>query len=88
MISASLTFSNASRRPFLSHQRAFWSQPNDSVIAQPDSVLSSSAGCVGFLRSTGARGFQAYAAAGQPLGLFQDKQAAIAAITAPNSIGD
>jgi hypothetical protein len=30
-ISASPTFSNASRRPFLSHQRAFWSQPNDSA---------------------------------------------------------
>ena len=30
-ISASSTFSNASRRPFLSHPRAFWSQPNDTA---------------------------------------------------------
>jgi hypothetical protein len=44
--------------------------------------------CVGFLRSAGPRGFQAYDAAGQLLGLFQDKQAAIEAITAPNSTGD
>src|SRR6516225_52772 len=36
-ISASLTFSNASRRSFLSfHQRAFWSQPNDSASATHD----------------------------------------------------
>jgi len=41
------------------------------------SVLSSTNGCVGFLRSAGARGFQAYDAAGQPLGLFENKQAAI-----------
>ena len=34
-----------------------------------------------FLRSAGPRGFQAYDAAGQPLGLFQDKQAAVEAIT-------
>jgi hypothetical protein len=39
------------------------------------SVLSSTNGCVGFLRSAGPRGFQAYDAAGQLLGLFQDKQA-------------
>jgi len=45
------------------------------------SVLSGTNGCVGFLRSTGARGFQAYDAAGQLLGLFQDKHAAIVAIT-------
>jgi hypothetical protein len=44
--------------------------------------------CVGFLRSAGPRGFQAYDAAGQLLGLFHDKQAAIEAITAPNSTGD
>src|SRR6516164_8016250 len=37
-ISASPTFLNASRRPFLSHQ--FWSQPNDSAIAQPDFRLA------------------------------------------------
>ena len=30
-ISASPTFSNASWRPFPSHQRAFWSQPNNSA---------------------------------------------------------
>jgi hypothetical protein len=41
--------------------------------------------CVGFLRSAGPRGFTAYDADGQPLGLFGDKQAAIDAITAPNS---
>jgi hypothetical protein len=46
------------------------------------SVLSNSHDCVGFLRSAGARGFQAC------IGLFHDRQAAIAAITAPNSIGD
>ena len=40
------------------------------------------------LRSPGARGFQAYDAAGQLIGSFHDKQAAIAAITAPNSTGD
>ena len=52
------------------------------------SVLSNSHDCVGFLRSADARGFQAYDADGQLIGLFHDKQAAIAAITAPNSIGD
>ena len=41
------------------------------------SVLRDSHDCVGFLRSAGPRGFQAYNAAGQLLGLFQDKQAAI-----------
>jgi hypothetical protein len=59
-------------------------QPSPNLI----SVLSSSAGCLGFLRSAGARGFQAYDADGQLIGLFHDKQAAIAAITAPNSTGD
>jgi hypothetical protein len=49
------------------------------------SVLSSANGCVGFLRSAGPRGFQAYDAAGQRLGLFQDKQAAIEAITAAST---
>ena len=39
------------------------------------SVLHDHGHCVGFLRSAGPRGFQAYAAAGQLLG--QDKQAAI-----------
>ena len=52
------------------------------------SVLSSTNGCVGFLRSAGPRGFQAYDADGQLIGLFHDKQAAIAAITAPSSTGD
>src|SRR5262249_40851293 len=52
------------------------------------SVLRDSHDCVGFLRSAGPRGFQAYDAVGQLLGLFQDKQAAIAAITALNSTGD
>jgi hypothetical protein len=48
-------------------------QPAPNLI----SVLSSSAGCIGFLRSAGPRGFQAYDPAGQLLGLFEDKQAAI-----------
>ena len=74
-------FLNASRRPFLSHQR---SQPNDSASpAAMISVLRDSHDCVGFLRSAGARGFQAYNADGQLIGLFHDN--AIAAITAPNS---
>jgi hypothetical protein len=49
------------------------------------SVLSSTSGWVGFLRGAGPRGFQAYDAAGQLLGLFQDKQAAIEAITAAST---
>ena len=49
------------------------------------SVLRDSHDCVGFLRSAGARGFTAYDADGQPLGFFQDKQAAIEAITAASS---
>jgi hypothetical protein len=49
------------------------------------SVLSSTNGCVGFLRSAGPKGFTAYDADGQPLGLFAEKQAAIEAI---NSTGD
>ena len=52
------------------------------------SVLRDSHDCVGFLRSAGPCGFQAYDAAGQLLGSFQDKQAAVEAITAPNSTGD
>ena len=52
------------------------------------SVLSSTNGCVGFLRSAGPRGFQAYDAAGQLLGLFRDKPTAVEAITALNSTGD
>jgi hypothetical protein len=46
------------------------------------SVLRDSHDCVGFLRSARARGFQAYDADGQLIGLFRVKQAAIAAITA------
>ena len=49
------------------------------------SVLSSTDGCVGFLRSAGPKGFTAYDRDGQPLGLFQDKQAAVAAITAAST---
>jgi hypothetical protein len=52
------------------------------------SVLRDSHDCVGFLRSAGSRGFQAYDAAGRLLGLFQHQQAAIEAITALNSKGD
>jgi sRNA-binding protein len=52
------------------------------------SVLRDSHDCVGFLRSARPRGFTAYDAAGQLIGLFQDKQAAIEAITALNSTGD
>ena len=59
-------------------------QPSPNLI----SVLRDSHGCVGFLRSAGPRGFQAYDAAGQLIGLFQDKHAAVEAITAPNSTGD
>ena len=49
------------------------------------SVLRDSHDCVGFLRSAGLRGFTAYNADGQPLGLFGDKQAAVEAI---NPTGD
>jgi hypothetical protein len=49
------------------------------------SVLRDSHDCVGFLRSAGPRGFTAYDADGQLIGLFQDEQAAIEAITDPNS---
>jgi hypothetical protein len=52
------------------------------------SVLSSTNGCVGFLRSAGPKGFTAYDADCQPLGLFAEKQAAVEAITALNSTGD
>jgi len=51
-------------------------QPSPNLI----SVLRDSHDCVGFPRSAGPRGFQAYDAAGQLLGLFQDKHAAIEAI--------
>jgi hypothetical protein len=49
------------------------------------SVLRDSHDCVGFLRSAGPRGFQAYDAAGQLLGLFQDKHAVVEAITAAST---
>jgi hypothetical protein len=49
------------------------------------SVLRDSHDWVGFLRSAGPRGFQAYDAAGQLIGLFQEKQAAIEAITAAST---
>ena len=49
------------------------------------SVLRDSHDCVGFLRSAGPRGFQAYDAAGHLLGLFQDEQAAIEGITAAST---
>jgi len=52
------------------------------------SVFGDSHDCIGFLRSTGARGFTAYNAEGISIGIFQDKAAAIAAITAPNTTGD
>jgi hypothetical protein len=41
--------------------------------------------CVGFLRSAGPRGFTAYDAEGMPIGMFQDKAAAVEAITAAAS---
>ena len=56
-------------------------QPSPNLI----SVLRDSHDCVGFLRSAGPRGFQAYDAAGQLLDLFHDKQAAIEAITAAST---
>ena len=59
-------------------------QPSPNLI----SVFRDSHDCVGFLRSAGPRGFTAYDADGQPLGLFAKKQAAIEAITALNSTGD
>ena len=46
------------------------------------SVLRDSHDRVGFLRSAGPRGFTAYNADGQLIGLFHDKQAAVEAITA------
>ena len=49
------------------------------------SVLRDSHDCVGLLRSAGPRGFQAYDATAQLIGLFQDKQAAIEAITAAST---
>jgi hypothetical protein len=45
------------------------------------SVLSSTNGCVGFLR-TNPRGFQSYDSDGRLIGAFQDKAAAVEAIEA------
>ena len=52
------------------------------------SVLHDQGHCVGFLRSAGPKGFTAYNAEGMPIGMFQDKAAAVEAITAPNLTGD
>jgi len=41
--------------------------------------------CVGFLRSAGPKGFTAYDAEGMPIGIFQDKAAAVEAITAAST---
>ena len=49
------------------------------------SVLRDSHDCVGFLRSAGPRGFQAYDADGQLIGLFHDKPAEIDALTAAST---
>jgi hypothetical protein len=49
------------------------------------SVLRDSHDCVGFLRSAGPRGFTAYNADGIPIGMFQDKAAAVEAITAAST---
>jgi hypothetical protein len=48
-------------------------------MTQPNliSVLSSTNGCVGFLRSAGPKGFTAYDSEGAQLGLFSEKQAAV-----------
>jgi len=51
-------------------------------------VLHDSHDCVGFLRSAGPKGFTAYDADCQPLGLFAEKQAAVEAITATKFDGD
>ena len=56
-------------------------QPSSNLI----SVLRDHGHCVGFLRSAGPKGFTAYDADGQPLGLFQDKHAAVEAITAASA---
>jgi hypothetical protein len=56
-------------------------QPSPPMI----SVLHDNGHCVGFLRSAGPRGFTAYNADGIPIGIFQDKAAAVEAITAANT---
>jgi len=49
------------------------------------SVLHDQGHCLGFLRSTGPRGFTAYNADGIPIGIFQNKAAAVEAITAAST---
>ena len=49
------------------------------------SIFRNHGHCVGFLRSAGPRGFTAYDADAQPLGLFAEKQAAVEAITAAST---
>jgi hypothetical protein len=49
------------------------------------SVFHDHGHCVGFLRSAGPRGFTAYNAEGIPIGIFQDKAAAVEAVTAASS---
>ena len=56
-------------------------QPAPSMI----SVFHDRGHCVGFLRGAGPRGFTAYNADGIPIGMFQDKAAAVEAITAASS---
>jgi hypothetical protein len=56
-------------------------QPSPNLI----SVLRNSHDGVGFLRSAGPRGFTAYNADGIPIGIFQDKAAAVEAITAAST---
>jgi len=51
------------------------------------SVLSSSSGCLGFLRP-GPRGIMAYDSSGASLGLFETKAAAVEAITTITSTGE
>jgi len=48
-------------------------------------VLSTTNSCLGFLRSAGPKGVQAYDGDGQLLGLFEDKSQAVEAIV---TIGD
>ena len=80
------TFSNASRRPFLSHPRAFWSQPNDSAspaahdfsVARPRPLRRLPAQCW-------AAGLHRLRCRWSAARLVRGKQAAIKAI---NSTGD
>jgi hypothetical protein len=49
------------------------------------SILHDRGHCLGFLRSAGPRGFTAYDADGQPLGLFGDKKGRSRRLRSPNS---